>query len=329
MPEDSVKFTVEVEQTVSTEELQKMIDEAVEKRLGKIKEQVSEEGTQTISEEEELQVPEDVGRTPDDQEELPIPKPKSKPVVKQKPQQPQQDIDILPTSKRKANESDLNRAATPYDDDRETRGGIYGGDADEKIIDFQRAKQIRGGLPSASGGAGINRDTISRLPIDYERWIFKVKRLEDSVVTTDRVADIIDNHLQSLMKGASVFTNPQEFVQENIMDALGNAARAHPIVAAVVSIILAGPAIYEMSKAVIQHLAQPGGPLNRDFQVAVETAVTGFLSLQEQHLRDIGVKGFVVSQADGYEAVTGTDVYNSLQDKDENRINRIPIEDRV
>ena len=70
-------------------------------------------------------------------------------------------------------------------------------------------------------------------------------------------------------------------------------------------------------------MAVKGAPLNKDFRVIVEEVITGFLSLDSQQRRDLGLDSFVVAQVTGFKPVDGTDVYNSLLDRDEIRINRV------
>ena len=306
---DSVKFEVNIEQTISSDELDKRIEALMEKHS-------------------RGQMP----TTPLEQPEQEAQKPEREPTEVGEgglismyggAQQPRKHY---PVKRTKRELPETGEAPFEYTDDSQT---IAPGRNYTAPRGFQQEKVSRRGTvrrghdsPDSSPLAGIKPDSIrDRLDKIDKEMKEKTDKTEMEKMMKERIGNVLE--------GSQVFTDPQRFVQDNLMKTLGNVARAHPIISLIVGAIMTGPAMYEMARGIIQQMAVKGGPLNRDFVVQVEEVVTGFLSLEEQHLRDIGVKGFVVSQADGYSPVSGTDVYNSLLDKDEVRLNRIPLEDRV
>ena len=305
---DSVKFEVNIEQTISSDELDKRIEALIEKRSR------GQEMPTTPLEQPEIQKPE---REPTEVGEGGLIS------MYGGAQQPRKHY---PVKRTKRELPETGEAPFEYTDDSQT---IAPGRNYTAPRGFQQEKVSRRGTvrrghdsPDSSPLAGIKPDSIrDRLDKIDKEMKEKTDKTEMEKMMKERIGNV--------MEGSQVFTDPQRFVQDNLMKTLGNVARAHPIISLIVGAILSGPALYEMTKGILQQMAVKGGPLNRDFVVQVEEVVTGFLSLEEQHLRDIGVKGFVVSQADGYSPVSGTDVYNSLLDKDEVRLNRIPLEDRV
>ena len=211
------------------------------------------------------------------------------------------------------------RSPSPRDNSGdENRGGIYGGSIEGKEQSFKRMQAIRGAVP-------VQRDNVSRSPNDYERWIFQIKRMEDQISKNERMAetltDIFKNHGGGLIQGGSgLLSNPESFITNQLTDILGKAGPYGALASALVGLVIASPKLYV---GIVKQMAVKGAPFNEDFKVIVEEIVTGFLSLTDQHKRDLGIDGFIVSQVGGFGTIEGTDVENSRLESDEVRINRI------
>ena len=161
--------------------------------------------------------------------------------------------------------------------------------------------------------------------MDYERWIHREKRIEDKLSELDNktegLRDIFKKFGGGVSGGSGLIANPEKFISGKLLDVLGKAGPHGAVITAFITAVAAAP---EVARGVIMLLAQKGGPLNNDFRVIVEEEVVGFLSLSDQHKRQIGIDGFVVSQVGGFNTIDGTDVTNSRLEADEIRITRVP-----
>ena len=323
MTDNSVKFSIDIEQNVSDTELDKKIQEEVNKRM----EVWNQKMQRAFEQQQELEM----ARQPQPNDLPPRVEHENRTTESEgglisKYGGAQQPRKYYPVKRDRREIPETGDA--PFEFHNQSQS-ISPGTNYTEPRGFQQEKVRRRGAvrygsdsPDNTSVAGIQPDSIREKIRDMEE---ELKAKSDKT----EVEKMMNEQLSNIMEGSQVFTNPQRFVQDNLLKTLGNVARSHPIISLLVSAIMAGPHLYELAKGITQQMAVKGGPLNRDFVIQVEEVITGFLSIEAQHLRDVGLKGFVVSQADGYAPVSGTDVYNSLLDKDEVRINRIPLEDRV
>ena len=127
---------------------------------------------------------------------------------------------------------------------------------------------------------------------------------------------------------AQLVSNPEQFIGDKLLSTITKAGPQGAIIGAIVTMIASSPLIFELAKDIIIALSAKGGPLNRDFIINVEDAVTGFLSYSDQHKRELGISSFIVSQVNGFAPIGGTDVYNSKFEKDQFRISRFATGDK-
>ena len=226
--------------------------------------------------------------------------------------------------KKKKPLSDSNSPVPKTDGDKD-QGGIYGGTIEEPDKTFEQRQGVYGGIP-----VDVRyRDRVSKSPVDYERWIHREKRIEDKLSELEKRSEGLKNLFTKFgggVGGASgLVSNPEGFISSKLTNIIGKAGPHGALAVAIISMITATP---ELAKMIITQLAVKGGPLNNDFKVIVEDIVVGFLSLSDQHRRDLGLDGFVVSQVGSYGTASGTDVTNSYLESSEIRINRVPQEER-
>lgn len=196
----------------------------------------------------------------------------------------------------------------------ENRGGIYGGRTDENVIYSKKAKQVRGGLPTAMGGAGVERDTVSRQAVEYERWIDKVRRLEQGAMSAKAVEGIVKNHMGRLVQGSDLLTNPQGFIGKEV---LGMLKGAGPYGIAITAAITAIAASIETAEKLIKHFSQKGWSLNNDWRRTLEEEVNALFDILDKKKRLLGIDAFIVTQTDRYQPETGATTYNSYENRRE------------
>ncbi len=189
-----------------------------------------------------------------------------------------------------------------------------------KKLELQQNKRIQ-----KTVGQKIRKDTgligetgaPARPGNEFKKLQAKVNKIKSN---QDAMEKLISKHLTPLIKGTSLLKNPKGFIGGEFLNILKGAG---PHAAAIITLITTIASSPEVVKQVIRKMAVKGAPLNRDFRVIVEEVITGFLSLDSQQRRDLGLDSFVVAQVSGFKPIDGTDVYNSLLDRDEIRINRV------
>ena len=91
---------------------------------------------------------------------------------------------------------------------------------------------------------------------------------------------------------------------------------------AVISALLAAPAVLEMTKKIIKLLSTKGYPLNRDWRREIETEINGLMDIEEKKKRMLGIDQYIVTQVDDYQSASGAQVYNSFLNRDEANITK-------
>lgn len=115
-------------------------------------------------------------------------------------------------------------------------------------------------------------------------------------------------------------SNPQAEVSNTVLTMLGGAGPyGAAAVAAITGIVIAAETIPRL----IQALGVKGGLNNFDWHRAIAEEIYGLLTLEDQKARILGADSFIVAQGTGYRPIDGTDVYNSLFMRDEDRLARI------
>ena len=226
------------------------------------------------------------------------------------------------TRKRYQQRPAAGRAPVPPTAKKPT-GGIYGGTVDEGPKGFQRRKGIRGGVER-------QRDDRSLSPIQHERFMFKMQRLERQIskntVSGEAVENLIKNHMDSLVQGSQVLRNPSGFVSDRLMGLLGGIGPHGAAIVAAISAIVSAP---EVVAGMIRTLSQKGLPLNADWRREIESEVNGLMGIEEKKKRLLGMDSYIVTSVSRYQPESGAMSFNSLQNRDEVIISKIGLAEKA
>ena len=226
------------------------------------------------------------------------------------------------TRKRYQQQPAAGRAPVPPTAKKPT-GGIYGGTVDEGPKGFQRRKGIRGGVER-------QRDDRSLSPIQHERFMFKMQRLERQIasntVSSEAIKNIIQKHMGNLVQGSQVLSNPDGFVSGKVLSLLGGVGPHGAAIVAAISAIVSAP---EVVAGMIRTLSQKGLPLNADWRREIESEVNGLMGIEEKKKRLLGMDSYMVTSVSRYQPESGAMSFNSLQNRDEVIISKIGLAEKA
>ena len=197
--------------------------------------------------------------------------------------------------------------------DQVPRGGIEGAEYEipPPVKGFQKRKLIRGSVERF-------RDDRSKSAHSAERYIHDQKKLRDQVEKNklgieqfNKVFGTLDNQVQQIQP---IATNPVQFIGNHVLSMLSGAGPYGALIATAITAIITAP---EILKEVIHALSQKGLPLNRDWQRVIEDEVNGLFNIEDKKRRLLGIDSYVVTQTDRYSPDTGSNSYNSLENRDE------------
>ena len=174
--------------------------------------------------------------------------------------------------------------------------------------------RIAKGLDEFGGWDSTTRKKLLKTAAKANSWLDRSRTLSQRLKT------------RGVYHFAAAALNPERTVGKVALNLLSLAGPKGALLASAITIILSSP---EVIKAFIKVFGRKGGPLNRDWRRLIENETTGFLSLEEQKRRDLGLDGFIVSPDVGYKPVDETSVYNSQLLRDEVRLNKLSQGEKV
>lgn len=317
MPEETVKFTVKIEEEPDPGHLQKLVEEAVQKYIADQQDEVIDNTAPEVPEvttEPETET-EDVldsggnvvgGRTVGGGGLI------SEYGYGHEPRK------YYPQRRRRYQLPETGNA--PFSIDDGTIQG-FGGSAYLSPRGFQQEKVNRRGNIRKNESldrtpiAGINPPSVKQQLRDMR------KMLSEDGEFADMVSDKINDAMGKFGKGAEAFLSPKDFVVDTFMEVLGTAGPKGKAIAIGIGAIMVSAAVLP---TIIRALSRKGMPWNNDWHRNIETeAMAGLQNLDEQARRFVGLDSFVIAQTAGYKPIDGTDVYTSMEDRDEDRIARI------
>lgn len=120
----------------------------------------------------------------------------------------------------------------------------------------------------------------------------------------------------------AVARNPEGFMENTFMAALGRAGPYGALVAAIISAIAGSP---EMVKAVVSALGVKGAPLNQDYRFSEDEQINQQFDRHTQYRRLTGDDPVITLQSRGFVVGDPDFVQNSLVDVDTGRTGRIDL----
>lgn len=304
MPEDSVTFTIDIEESVDPKKLEAMIDAAVERRLAG-----------AGPEREGVPAPETPEKTPPPAREIPAEKAAASPergLISEYGygHEPRKHYPVKRRPRRRLPET----GQAPFSADSGAIPG-FGGSAYVAPRGFQQEKVSRRGK-TRYAGAGPAFPGV-------ESFLDRMQRIERDVAGnrrtgTDLAAGISRNRAR-ISRAAAAVASPQGAAGEQVLSLLTRGGPYGAAIAAAIGAIVAAP---EVAKQLIQTLSQKGLPLNRDWHRSIEDEVNALFDVEEKKRRLIGLDSFVVTQQNAYRPSDGA-TSHSLENRDEIIISKI------
>ena len=232
--------------------------------------------------------------------------------------------EVKKETKIKRKKLKLTSSSSPIAPPSEQRqgGGIYGR-VDPGVKGFKGRKGI---------GGGVQKQRDDRSKAAHSQKFFRdmigdiEKDIKKNTISSKAIEGIIQNHMNSFVKGSQLLTNPQGFIGKELLKNIkGAGAIAGPIGVAITAIIVS----VEVMEQVIKVLSQKGLPLNRDWARSIEDEVNSLFSIEDKKKRLLGIDSFIVTQTNTFEPESGSTTHNSLENRDEIIISKIGLAEKA
>ena len=152
----------------------------------------------------------------------------------------------------------------------------------------------------------------------------RVRDLERQALAERRGVQDIDSKVKAginrFSRSSDILTNPQAVINQTMFESLTKIGKFGGIIGTAIGAALTAP---DNMRKIIMTLAVKGGFLNHDWHREIAGEDAGLFTLEEQKRRKFGTDAFINAQGHGYTPISGTNNYNSLYIRDEDRIARI------